>query len=42
MHIAPIKLLVGTTIPGIKKLRDTLARKANSNMQVVKIGRTHF
>jgi fumarate hydratase class II len=31
-----------TTIPGIKKLRDTLARKSKKYMKVVKIGRTHF
>src|SRR6185295_12097802 len=30
------------TIPGIKKLRDTLAKKAKKFMKVVKIGRTHF
>src|SRR3982750_2477756 len=42
MHIAAYKILVETTIPGIKLLRDTLARKSDSFMQVVKIGRTHF
>ena len=31
-----------TTIPGIEKLRDTLAAKSKAYMQVVKIGRTHF
>lgn len=30
------------TIPGIEKLRDTLAQKSNAFMNVVKIGRTHF
>ena len=37
-----IKYLVETTIPGIKKLRDTLAKKSKQFMKVVKIGRTHF
>jgi fumarate hydratase class II len=31
-----------TTIPGIEKLRDTLAAKSADFMHVVKIGRTHF
>jgi len=30
------------TIPGIKKLRETLAAKSREYMNVVKIGRTHF
>ncbi|MCC6187269.1 MAG: class II fumarate hydratase [Chitinophagaceae bacterium] len=42
MHIAAYKILMETTIPGIKKLRDTLAEKSKAYMQVVKIGRTHF
>ena len=42
MHIAAYKILLETTIPGIKKLRDTLAQKSKDFMQVVKIGRTHF
>src|SRR6202008_1913638 len=42
MHIAAYKILVETTIPGIKKLRDTLAKKSKKYMKVVKIGRTHF
>ncbi|MBK8951354.1 MAG: class II fumarate hydratase [Chitinophagaceae bacterium] len=42
MHIAAYKILVETTIPGIKKLRDTLAKKSKQYMNVVKIGRTHF
>lgn len=42
MHIAAYKILVETTLPGIKKLRDTLAKKAKENMKVVKIGRTHL
>jgi fumarate hydratase class II len=42
MHIAAYKILAENTIPGIKKLRDTLARKSKQYMKVVKIGRTHF
>jgi fumarate hydratase class II len=42
MHIAAYTILVETTIPGIKKLRDTLAKKSKQYMKVVKIGRTHF
>lgn len=42
MHIAAYKILMETTIPGIKKLRDTLDAKAKEYMKVVKIGRTHF
>jgi fumarate hydratase, class II len=42
MHIAAYKILVETTLPGIKKLRDTLAAKSKKYMKVVKIGRTHF
>lgn len=42
MHIAAYKMLVETTLPGIKKLRDTLSKKSKENMKVVKIGRTHL
>src|SRR6187200_1328826 len=42
MHIAAYKMLVDVTIPGIEKLRNTLAEKSKAYMQVVKIGRTHF
>lgn len=42
MHIAAYKILVETTIPGIQKLRDTLAEKSKEYMHIVKIGRTHF
>ncbi|NCT77144.1 MAG: class II fumarate hydratase [Chitinophagaceae bacterium] len=42
MHIAAYKILIETTIPGIEKLRDTLAAKSKQFMNVVKIGRTHF
>jgi fumarate hydratase, class II len=42
MHIAAYKILVEVTIPGITKLRNTLAAKSKEFMHVVKIGRTHF
>ncbi len=42
MHIAAYKILIETTIPGIEKLRNTLAAKSREFMKVVKIGRTHF
>ena len=42
MHIAAYKIVLETTIPGIIKLRDTLAQKSKDFMHVVKIGRTHF
>lgn len=42
MHIAAYQILMETTIPGITKLRDTLAEKAKAFKDVVKIGRTHF
>lgn len=42
MHIAAYKMLVEVTIPGLEKLRNTLAEKSEAYMQVVKIGRTHF
>lgn len=42
MHIAAYKILIEVTIPGIEKLRNTLAAKSLAYMDVVKIGRTHF
>src|SRR4051812_9324786 len=42
MHIAAYKILIDTTIPGIEKLKETLAAKSKQFMKVVKIGRTHF
>ncbi|MEO5674444.1 MAG: class II fumarate hydratase [Chitinophagales bacterium] len=41
MHIAAYKMLVEVTMPGIRKLRDTLSFKSKEFMGVVKIGRTH-
>ncbi|MFN3343518.1 MAG: class II fumarate hydratase, partial [Flavobacteriales bacterium] len=42
MHIAAYKSAVEVTIPGIKKLRDTFAKKAKEYNSIVKTGRTHF
>lgn len=42
MHIAAYKMVVETTIPGIMKLRNTLAQKAEAFKDIVKTGRTHF
>ena len=42
MHIAAYMTLNQITLPGIKKLRDTLAHKSKEFMHVVKIGRTHL
>lgn len=42
MHIACYKAIVESTIPGVQQLRNTLAAKSKTYMQVVKIGRTHL
>jgi len=42
MHIAGYKVIVETTIPGVKKLRDALDAKARAFANVVKTGRTHW
>jgi len=42
MHIAAYKMLIDTTIPGVKKLRDVLRDKSEQFKDVVKIGRTHW
>ncbi len=42
MHIAAYRMLQEVTLPGIRKLRDTLAQKAEAYRKVVKIGRTHL
>ena len=42
MHIAAYKKVIEVTIPGVKKLRDTLKEKSIAYKNVVKIGRTHF
>lgn len=42
MHIAIYTRIVETTLPGVKQLRDTLAKKATEFDNIIKIGRTHF
>ena len=42
MHIASFKIIIENTIPGVEKLRDTLAKKSKGFADVVKIGRTHL
>jgi len=42
MHIAAYKTVAEVTIPGVERLRDTLKRKSEAFMDVVKIGRTHL
>jgi len=42
MHIAAYSILMECTLPGLKKLRDTMQKKSRDFMQVVKIGRTHL
>ena len=42
MHIAAYKQVVEITIPGLEKLRNTLAEKAKQFESIVKTGRTHF
>jgi len=42
MHIAAYKMINETTIPGVRRLRDTLNAKSKAFAEVVKIGRTHL
>ena len=42
MHIATYKQVVEITLPGMQKLRDTLAKKSEEFKSIVKTGRTHF
>lgn len=42
MHIAIYKKIVEVTLPGVKKLRNTLQEKSLEFANVVKIGRTHL
>lgn len=42
MHIAAYKEVMEITLPGMQKLRDTLAKKVNDFKSIVKTGRTHF
>ena len=42
MHIAAYKQVAEITIPGMTRLRNTLAEKSKSFASIVKTGRTHF
>jgi fumarate hydratase class II len=42
MHIAAYKMIVETSIPGVEILKNTLKKKSDSFMDIVKIGRTHW
>jgi len=42
MHIAAYKQIIEITLPGMQKLRDTLAKKSADFNKIVKTGRTHF
>lgn len=42
MHIAAYKQVMEITLPGMKRLRDALAKKAETFKTIVKTGRTHF
>ncbi|MCB8994100.1 MAG: class II fumarate hydratase [Bacteroidales bacterium] len=42
MHIAAYKILVETTLPGVEILKNTLKKKSDEFMDIVKIGRTHW
>lgn len=42
MHIAAYKQVMEVTLPGLKKVRDTLSRKSQEFRNIVKTGRTHF
>ncbi len=42
MSIAALRMIQDVTLPGLRQLRDRLAEKSVTYMDVVKIGRTHF
>lgn len=42
MHIAAYHQVTAITIPGMQKLRETLAKKSTEFKSIVKTGRTHF
>lgn len=42
MHIAAYKKVVEHTLPAVEKLKNSLQKKSEEMMNVVKIGRTHF
>jgi fumarate hydratase class II len=42
MHIAAVMQVEALLLPRVKRLRDTLAKKSEEFMDIVKIGRTHL
>lgn len=42
MHIAAYKMITEVTLPGLRRLQQALAAKAEEMAEVVKIGRTHL
>ena len=42
MHIAAYKQTVEITLPGLKKLRDSLSKKSDQFKAIEKTGRTHY
>lgn len=42
MHMAAYQAIAQITLPGIKKLRNTLAKKTVDFKNIIKIGRTHW
>ncbi len=42
MHIAAYKMLMEVTLPGVRKLYETLRSKSGEFKNIVKIGRTHL
>lgn len=42
MHIAAFKQVTEITLPGMQRLRETLAAKSKAFSKIVKTGRTHF
>lgn len=42
MHVAAYMTVMGRTLPGVKMLRDSLAKKEAEYNDIVKIGRTHL
>ena len=42
MHIAAYQVVTAVTLPGLRRLRDSLDAKAKAFAKIVKTGRTHF
>ena len=42
MHIAAYDMITRVTIPGVKQLRDAIAKKSEEYKDIVKTGRTHL